>query len=130
MTESAGRRLTDRSVVSPTFIGAGTRFTGKLECGGDLMVNGSAMGESVVQGTFTLAESGRWEGMVEAKIAVLAGDIEGTIVVQERLEIHKTARIRGVVKAATIAIARGAVIEGEMITFSGAPVMSYEEKRG
>jgi cytoskeletal protein CcmA (bactofilin family) len=123
------RRHADRISASPTFIGAGSKLTGNLDCEGDLVVGGHVNGEGNVRGAFTLSEGGQWEGKIHAANAVIAGDVIGTIAVSEKLEIRKTARIRGVVSARTIAVAQGAVIDGEMSVTSGAPVISYEEKR-
>jgi cytoskeletal protein CcmA (bactofilin family) len=53
----------------------------------------------------------------------------GTLNVAEKLEIRATARLRGALSARSIAVARGAVIEGEMAVTSGQPVVHYEEKR-
>jgi cytoskeletal protein CcmA (bactofilin family) len=129
MTDNPRRRLADHISGSPTFIGAGSALTGNLECGGDLVVAGSVNGDSTVRGSFTLSEGGRWEGRISAANAVVSGVIEGTLAVAEKLEIRETARLRGAVSARTIAVARGAVIEGDMAVTSGAPVVHYEEKR-
>ena len=129
MTDNPRRRLADHVSGSPTFIGAGSALTGNLECGGDLVVAGSVNGDSTVRGSFTLSEGGRWEGRISAANAVVSGVIEGTLAVAEKLEIRETARLRGAVSARTIAVARGAVIEGDMAVTSGAPVVHYEEKR-
>jgi cytoskeletal protein CcmA (bactofilin family) len=123
------RRHADRISASPTFIGAGSKLTGNLDCEGDLVVGGHVNGEGNVRGAFTLSEGGQWEGKIHTANAVIAGDVIGTVAVSEKLEIRKTARIRGVVSARTIAVAQGAVIDGEMAVTSGAPVVSYEEKR-
>jgi cytoskeletal protein CcmA (bactofilin family) len=82
-----------------------------------------------VRGSFTLSEGGRWEGRIRAANAVVAGEVEGTLNVAEKLEIRATARLRGALSARSIAVARGAVIEGEMAVTSGQPVVHYEEKR-
>jgi cytoskeletal protein CcmA (bactofilin family) len=129
MTDNPRRRLADHVSGSPTFIGAGSALTGNLECGGDLVVAGAVTGDSSVRGSFTLSEGGRWEGRISAANAVIAGVVEGTLSVAEKLEIRATARLRGAVSARTIAVARGAVIEGEMAVTSGTPVVHYEEKR-
>lgn len=129
MTDIPRRRLTDRASGSPTFIGVGTTLTGNLQCSGDLIVGGSVIGESIVHGACTLSEGGRWEGRLQVKNAVIAGEWLGEIEVAEKLEIRKSARIRGTVTARSIAVARGAVIDGEMSVTSGAPVVHYEEKR-
>lgn len=129
MSETPRRRATDRVAGSPTFIGAGTTLNGNLNCEGDLIVGGVVIGDSKVRGALTLSEGGRWEGRVQASNAVIAGEWHGEIVTAEKLEIRKTARIRGAVSARSIAIAQGAVIEGEMAVTSGQPVIHYDEKR-
>ena len=129
MSETPRRRATDRASGSPTIIGAGTTLTGNLECDGDLIVGGVVQGDSSVRGTLTLSEGGRWEGRLKAASAVIAGEWYGEIAVGEKLEIRKSARIRGAISARSIAVAQGAVIEGEMAVTSGQPVVHYEEKR-
>jgi cytoskeletal protein CcmA (bactofilin family) len=129
MADTPRRRLADRVSSSPTFVGVGSRLTGNLECGGDLVVGGYVNGEATVRGAFTLSEGGRWEGKVQALNAVVAGDVEGVVAIGEKLEIRASARIRGSVSARSIAVARGAVIEGDMAVTSGGAVVHYEEKR-
>ena len=129
MTDTPRRRLADHVSSSPTFIGAGSALTGNLACAGDLVVEGSVNGDSRVRGSFTLSEGARWEGAIECRNAVIAGEVHGTLAVAEKLEIRASARLRGALSARSIAVARGAVIEGEMAVTSGAPVVHYEEKR-
>jgi cytoskeletal protein CcmA (bactofilin family) len=129
MSDAPRRRHSDRVSASPTFIGLGSKLTGNLACEGDLVVAGEVDGEGVVKGALTLSEGSRWDGKIDAVNAVVAGEVVGTMAVSEKLEIRKTARIRGIVQARTIAVAQGAIIEGEMAVTSGAPVVSYEEKR-
>jgi cytoskeletal protein CcmA (bactofilin family) len=129
MSETPRRRLSDKMPSSPTLIGVGTVVVGNLECEGDLVVSGSVQGDSLVHGGFTLFEGARWHGRVEAKFAVIAGEVEGEIRVSDKLEIRKSARIRGMVSARSIAVAKGAVIEGDLAVTSGAEVVSYDEKR-
>lgn len=129
MTDFPRRRLTDRASSSPTFIGVGTTLTGNLDCEGDLVVGGRVVGDSTVHGAFTLAEGGQWEGRLEVKTAVIAGQWQGEIIASEKLEIRKSARIHGTVSARSIAVAQGAVIDGEMSVTTGAPVVRFEEKR-
>jgi cytoskeletal protein CcmA (bactofilin family) len=110
-------------------IGAGSRFTGNFECESDLVVGGRIEGDGTIRGALTLSEGGQWEGSIQATNAVIAGEIQGSIAVAEKLEIRKSARIRGSVRAKTIAIAEGGVIDGDMAITSDAPVVRYEEKR-
>ena len=129
MADTPRRRLADRVSTSPTFIGAGARFTGDLECDSDLMVGGGVLGDGEVRGALTLSEGGRWEGEIRAGNAVIAGEIEGSVNIAEKLELRSTARIRGSLRARSIAVAKGAIIEGDMAVTSGSPVVHFEEKR-
>ena len=129
MTDIPKRRVSDKTSSTPTFIGVGTDLAGSLRCHGDLVVGGHAQADCSVAGSFTLSEGGSWEGRLHAANAVIAGEVTGEIVIAEKLEIRKTARIRGSVSARSIAVAQGALIDGEMAVTSGAPVVRYEEKR-
>lgn len=129
MADAPRRRLADRVSASPTLVGAGTTLTGELQCEGDLVVAGLVNARATVQGAFTLSDGGEWTGGVRAHNAVIAGHVDGALLISDKLEIRKTARIRGSVHARSIAIAQGALIEGEMSVTSGEPVMMFEERR-
>lgn len=129
MPDTPRRRLADRVSHSPTLVGAGSRFTGDFECAGDLVVAGAMRGDGDIRGALTLSEGASWEGRVRAAHAVIAGEVQGSVTVAEKLEIRHTARIRGSVSARSIAVARGAVIDGEMAVTGGAAIVHYEEKR-
>ncbi len=129
MTKAPKRRVSDKTSSTPTFIGVGTELTGTLRCEGDLVVGGRVKADCFVGGALTLAEGSAWDGRIEATNAVIAGEVIGEISIREKLEIRKTARIRGRVSARSIAVAQGALIEGEMSVTSGAPIVNFEEKR-
>jgi cytoskeletal protein CcmA (bactofilin family) len=129
MSDTPRRRVTDKTSSTPTFVGMGTELEGTLRCRGDLVVGGMAQADSIVEGSFTLSEGAAWEGRLQAANAVIAGQFVGDLVIAEKLEIRKTARIRGNLTARSIAVARGALIDGSMSVTSGAPVVTFEEKR-
>ena len=60
---------------------------------------------------------------------IIAGKIDGGLTVEDKLEIGYTAVIHGKVSARTIAIAKGAIVDGEIEVTSGTPVIEFEEKR-
>lgn len=130
MADTPRRRLADRVSSSPTFVGSGSRFTGDLECDSDLVVSGAVVGDGAVRGSLTLSDGGRWEGEIRAGNAVIAGSVEGSVSITEKLELRATARIKGSLKARSIAVAKGAIIEGDMAVTGGNPVVHFEEKRG
>jgi cytoskeletal protein CcmA (bactofilin family) len=61
---------------------------------------------------------------------VIAGSITGRLIVAEKLEIGSTAVLRADVVARSIAIAKGAVVEGAVQVTGGQPLVKFEEKRG
>jgi cytoskeletal protein CcmA (bactofilin family) len=130
MAETPKRRLLDQMGAVPTYVAVGSRITGDIEAPGALVMCGQVRGDGDVKGPLSVAASARWDGEVHAHSGVIAGAVTGTIRVDEKLEIRATAVIRGRVTARSIAIARGAVIEGEVTVTSGEPIINFEEKRG
>lgn len=129
MADTPSRRLTDRSNGPPTVIGAGVQFRGDIIAPGPVMLSGSVQGDGDVGGMLTIARDAHWEGQVRARSGVVAGRLTGSIVVTDRLEVGSAAVIKGTVSAKSLAIARGAVIEGDILVTSGEPVVQFEEKR-
>jgi cytoskeletal protein CcmA (bactofilin family) len=130
MPETPKRRWIDEVAGgSPTFLGEHSEFVGNVTSSGAFVLCGHVKGDGQLDGTFNLAVSGHWEGRVHASQAVIAGRITGDLVVDEKLEIGHTAVIRGSVTARTIAIAKGAKVDGDITVTSGAPITRFEERR-
>jgi cytoskeletal protein CcmA (bactofilin family) len=129
MIATLKRRLFDQLGEAPTFVAEGSRLTGDLETAGPAVVFGTIRGDGQVGGALHMAVGARWEGEVHARSAVIAGEVTGKLVIEEKLEIGASAVIRADVVARTIAIARGAVIDGTLTVTSGQPVMHFDEKR-
>jgi len=129
MTRTLKRRLIDQLGDSPTFVAEGSRLTGDLETPGPLVVCGAVRGDGRVGGALSMAVTAQWEGEIHARAAVVAGRITGKLVVEDKLEVGSTAVIHADIVARTIAIARGAVIDGAVTVTSGRPVVQFEEKR-
>lgn len=129
MIELPRRRLLDAFSASPTFIGEGTKFVGDVSGSGPFVLCGQVKGDGDIDGPLNLAVSGHWEGSVRATQAIVAGRVTGDISIAEKLEVGATAVIRGSVTARTLAIARGAVVDGDITVTSGAPITRFEEKR-
>ena len=130
MSEKPTRRLLDPVGGAPTFIAAGCRITGDLETPGPVVVCGTMRGDGKIGGALSMATGSVWEGEVHAQHAVIAGRISGKLIVAEKLEIGASAVIRADVVARSIALAKGAIIEGAVRVTSGQPIVKFEEKRG
>lgn len=126
------RRIGDARQDQPvTVIAPGARFEGRLSGRGCVMVSGRFDGDCDIEGSVTLAEGGEWQGVLQADDVIVAGQVDGDVVARERLEVGRQARIRGTLSGRSVAIAEGAVIEGEVrVGADGreAPV-SFQERR-
>jgi cytoskeletal protein CcmA (bactofilin family) len=129
MSERPRRRLIDQIGDSPTFVAEGSRLTGDVETAGPLVVCGAIHGDGRVGGALRMAATAEWQGEIHAHAAVIAGRISGKLVVEEKLEVGATAVIRADILARSIAIAKGAVIDGTVSVTSGEPVVEFVEKR-
>jgi cytoskeletal protein CcmA (bactofilin family) len=132
MLEPQKRRLLDQiSEIgeSPTFVAPGSRLTGDLETDGPLVVLGAVRGDGRIGGALSMAAGSEWHGEIHARAAVIAGRIVGRLVVEGKLEVGASAVIQAEIVARTVAVARGAVIEGAVTVTSGEPVTRFEEKR-
>ena len=123
------RRFLDPVSPTPTVISAGTVLMGNLRGKGQFVVSGEVHGDAELEGAFHLSVSGRWYGNIQAQQATVAGKIDGALSVEDKLEIGYSAVIRGKVSARTIAIAKGAIVDGEIVVTSDAAIVSFEEKR-
>jgi cytoskeletal protein CcmA (bactofilin family) len=128
MNDLQKRRLIDSIGDSPTFVAEGVRLTGDLETPGPLVICGAVRGDGRVGGTLRMSVTGQWEGEIHAAAAVIAGRITGRLVVEHKLEIGATAVIRADIIAQSIAVAKGAIIDGAVTVTSG-QVIEFEEKR-
>lgn len=124
------RRLSDRGSGPPTIIGPGVSFRGDVIAPGSVLLSGSVRGDGDIGGTLQIARDAHWEGQVRAGSAVIAGALTGSIECTGPVEVGAAAVVKGNVTARTLAIAKGAVIEGEIQVTSGADVVKFEEKRG
>ncbi len=129
MSETPKRRLIDQIGEAPTFVAEGSRLTGDLETPGPLVMCGVVNGDGRIGGTLRMAATAEWHGEIHALAALIAGKISGKLVVENKLEVGATAVIRADIVARSIAVAKGAVIDGVVTVTSGEPVVQFEEKR-
>ena len=123
------RRFFESNSATPTFIGAQSVVIGNISGEGHFVVSGEVHGDGELSGGLNLAAGGSWHGFIHAQQAIIAGTITGGLTVRDKLEIGYTAVIRGKVSARTIAIAKGAIVDGEIEVTSGSPMLQFDEKR-
>jgi cytoskeletal protein CcmA (bactofilin family) len=123
------RRIHDTNSGAATYVAASTKIVGSLVGQGSYVFCGSVEGECDIDGPLTLAKDGRWKGTMRATDIVVAGTVEGDVVARGRVEIAGSARITGSLSGHSIAVAEGAIIEGEIKVHTGEAPLSFQEKR-
>lgn len=123
------RRIQDSSTGPTTYIAPSTKIVGSISGQGAYVFCGTVEGDCDIAGPLTLAEGGRWKGTLKATDIVVAGVVEGDVIARQRVEILGTARVTGSLAGNSIAVAEGAVIEGEIKVTSGEKAVTFQEKR-
>ncbi len=123
------RRIADSGTGPTTYVAPGTTITGTVTGQGRYVFCGTVDGDCDIDGPVTLAESAVWRGTLRATDVIVAGEVEGEVIAKERLEIGGSARVRGRLSGHSIAVASGAVIDGDLKVASGGTPTTFDEKR-
>jgi len=129
MNDPQSRRLRDQPAGPATLISAGCKITGLITGDSDFLINGEIDGDCDLTGTLTLAKGGLWHGKIKAGNVIVAGQVDGDIIANGKVEITESARISGTVTADAIAVAEGAIVEGIMQTTGQSDPVEFVEKR-
>lgn len=111
---SKGRRTLDGVGGFTTSIGLGSILKGAISGEGHCIVLGRVEGDSELSGTLVVGEGGVWVGDIVAENIVIAGRVQGSVTARKKMEIVSTAQIQGSLTSPFIAIAEGAVHDGEI----------------
>jgi cytoskeletal protein CcmA (bactofilin family) len=123
------RRILDSADGATTYIAPGTKITGKLTGKGAYVFCGELDGECDIDGPLTLAAGAHWKGTLRASDVVIAGRIDGDVIAKHRIEVADSAHIAGSLAGRSIAVAEGAVIEGDIKVTNGGDPVPFTEKR-
>lgn len=123
------RRILDQNRGPTTFVAANTEITGTIKGQGEYIFCGKVDGDCDIDGPVTLAAGGVWNGTLRGEDLIIAGEVEGDVIAAQRVEVSGTAKITGSLSGSSIAVAEGAIIEGEIKVIDGEPPIHFEEKR-
>lgn len=95
------------------YVGHGTNLTGEAHFQSILRVDGELTGRLTSDsGTLIVGSTGRINANISVASAIINGVVNGDIVVTDRLEIGRSARVIGNIQAPLLIIEEGAVFEG------------------
>lgn len=121
------RRVLDNMRQLPSTIARDQAYIGNLHGKDNYLVQGEVRGDGDVEGAVMLAQSCRWQGNVVADTMVIRGRVEGNVTARFKLELRSTAHVSGNVSSPLIAVAEGAVVQGNISRDS--MVTHFKERR-
>ena len=96
-----------------TMIGKESSFEGIMEFTGSIRVDGKITGQiNSDGGTVIIGETAKVEADIKVAIAIVRGELKGTIDATDRIEVYPPARIDGNIVAPVISIDTGVVFNG------------------
>ena len=102
-------------------LGPDAHHQGDLSFEGRVRIDGRFTGRLYSEDTLEIGASGAVHGDVDVACAVIAGSLEGTLRVRERLVLEPTARIKASVDAGIVELRAGARLEGQVRITGAAP---------
>lgn len=100
-----------RAGASGSLVAAEATWEGTLRSDGDIRVDGVLRGEVETAATLIVSPSARIHGTVHARNVMLAGDLEGDVICEDRLEILPGGSARGQINSGTLVVHEGAYID-------------------
>ncbi|HTL84490.1 MAG TPA: polymer-forming cytoskeletal protein [Acidimicrobiia bacterium] len=95
-----------------------------LSIQGDIATDGTVRVDGRIDGTLHRADTliigagGAVIGNIEAREVVVGGELTGDLSVRGRVEIQKTATVRGDIRAAAVGLEEGGTLHGHVIVHS------------
>ena len=90
----------------------GTHVEGKIKTTNDIRIDGSIKGELNCEAKVIIGPSGKVNGTIRCKNAVIEGNFDGVLIVKELLNIRENAKVTGEVTYGKLNVQSGAVISG------------------
>lgn len=105
----------DLSTVSggASLVSKDALWEGRLVCTGDVRIEGTLQGDIETSGTLFVIEGARVSGSVRARRVLLAGEIEGQLRCDERLEVLSGGVIRAEIDTGGLVVHEGAFIDSK-----------------
>jgi len=99
--------------VDVATIGKSVVVKGELSGSEDLYVDGQVEGSIALRGqSLTIGPNGRVRANIEARNVILHGQVDGNVSASDRVELRKSASLKGDITTARIAIDDGAYFKG------------------
>jgi cytoskeletal protein CcmA (bactofilin family) len=99
-----------------TFIGADASIDGAIEFKGTIRVDGRVKGTiSSNGGTVVVGEKGIVNAEISVNVAVVMGEVNGSIDAKERIEVYPPGRLGGDIQSPIVSIEPGGIFNGTCV---------------
>ena len=99
-----------------TFIGADASIDGTIEFKGTFRVDGRVKGNiSSNGGTVVVGEKGVVHAEISVNVAVVMGEVNGSIDAKERIEVYPPGRLGGDIQSPIVSIEPGGIFNGNCV---------------
>lgn len=95
-----------------TIIGKETKLKGSLQATGTVRIDGHFEGDIITQGNIIVGESGIVKATIKARNCTVAGEVNGDIAADLKLEIVSSGKVTGNIQCENLLIGEGAVFHG------------------
>ncbi len=116
------KKTTSQKETTPqketTYFGKNLKIKGRVSGNGNIIILGALDGEFDLKGRVKIAQPAKIKGEVKADVISVSGNVRGSLVAQERVDLLETARMEGQINSPSLSITEGASFDGE-ITMSG-----------
>lgn len=104
----------DRASEVVSIVGPGMKVDGNCSTEGTLRVEGRVEGEVHAGKAVVVGEDGVVVGDIRTQDAVVAGEVEGTITAESRVEIQAGSRVRGDIRSRRVKLEEGGFVDGRI----------------
>ena len=99
-----------------TFIGADASIDGAIEFNGTIRIDGRVKGTiSSNGGTVVVGEKGIVTAEIAVNVAVVMGEVNGSINAKERIEVYPPGRLVGDIQSPIVSIEPGGIFNGNCV---------------
>lgn len=99
----------------------GTRLEGDLHFTTQLVVAGLIKGNIRCESMLIIERGGRVEGRIEAPVIIVHGELEGTVLANQSIEIWSGANVGGDVAARSVRVDEGAMLTANLLIAADLP---------
>ncbi len=95
-----------------TIIGAGVKVDGTFTAFGNVIVKGQLLGSLKTESDVNIKEGGSVDADIKAKNATVAGEVDGNLEVNQKIQLAKSAKVTGDINCQVLSIEEGAILQG------------------